>query len=388
MTSTLQGPPQGALGGAHAQFRDWLWHDALPVWSTTGLDPDGHGFVEQLTLAGLPAAVPYKRMRVQARQIYVFAQAALLGWPDAVAVAQRGYDFITAHGWLPDGGWARRLGRDGGVVDPTADLYDHAFVLFGLAWYARATGSAAALDWARRTLDWVLAHLRLAIGFANTRPDDPGPRLQNPHMHLLEAVLALHAATGEAAFLAVARELVALFRGHLFDPATATLGEFFDPALRPLAGADGSHVEPGHHYEWVWLLDQYSRQSGHDMTAAADALLNFADRHGRLADGAVCDVVGRDGRVRQASTRLWPQTEQLKARIAHGRRHGRIDADAVARTVTLLQTRFFAGCPRGCWTDQFTAAGDPAVDKIPASSLYHVMMGFAELDAAAREETA
>ena len=39
----------------------------------------------------------------------------------------------------PDGGWFRAVSVDGATLDNTRDAYDHAFVLFALAWYFRAT---------------------------------------------------------------------------------------------------------------------------------------------------------------------------------------------------------------------------------------------------------
>ena len=133
--------PKVVLGpqaeGAYAALRKWIFRDVLPFWSTAGRDRPGFGFVEHLDLAARPADVPYKRVRVQARQIFVFSCAHTLGWPGALEAAADGHDFLTRHARRADGAWARLLGRDGDVLDPTTDLYDLAFVVFALAWYAR-----------------------------------------------------------------------------------------------------------------------------------------------------------------------------------------------------------------------------------------------------------
>ena len=50
---------------------------------------------------------------------------------------------------------ARRLTREGGALDPTPDLYDLALVLFGFAWFHRATKDKLARDWMHRTLDFI-----------------------------------------------------------------------------------------------------------------------------------------------------------------------------------------------------------------------------------------
>ena len=366
---------------AHAAFRAWMFGQALPLWAGAGADAVHGGAHEALRLDGTPAGLPYKRMRVQARQIYAFSHAALLGWAPGRDAAADAYAFITRHGACPDGAWARRLTPDGAVLDPAADLYDLAFVLFALAWHARLTGSEEPLARARLTAGWIAERMAHPLGgHHNVLPREDGPRQQNPHMHLLEAVLALYETTGDAFYADQAHALVALFRRRLFDPATGTLGEFFDDDWTPAPGDAGTHVEPGHHLEWAWLLDQYARLTGRDAEAEIGLLYGFALRHGTdPATGLVWDAVGRDGTPRLRGFRLWPQTEALKAHAVMAHRGG--DGLAlVASAVRGIGTRFLQGCPAGAWTDQLDAAGAPASRLIPASSLYHVFMAYAELD--------
>ncbi len=93
------------------------------------------------------------------------------------------------------------------MLDRTADLYDQAFVLFALAWYARATGEREPLVRARETLEWVRAHMTGpgGRGYHNTCRPRPGTAQQNPHMHLLEATLALFETTRDAVLRRVRR---------------------------------------------------------------------------------------------------------------------------------------------------------------------------------------
>jgi len=369
-----------------AAFRAWMFEKALPFWAQRGVDATpGLGFCEHLRLDGEVAAVPYKRLRVQARQIYVFSHASLLGWHGGLAVARAGYDFIHRYGKLPGGTWARKLGHDGAVLESAADLYDLAFVLFALAWYARASASQEALELADKTLEWIVAQMRHPQGgFYNTLPVEGGPRQQNPHMHLLEAVLALYETSPQTRYLQLARELITLFRRHFFDPATGTLGEFFDEDLTRCAGDPGDHIEPGHHYEWVWLLSEYGKLSGQHLTAEKRALYRFAEAHGvNRKTGAILDAVRRDGSVLSTSTRLWPQTEAIKAHLVMSNER----AEAPLRLQQCLENllgRHFADCPPGTWREHFDAAGNSIVDKIPSSSFYHVFMAFGELSRSPR----
>ncbi len=370
--------------GAEAALRAWMFDHALPFWADAGVDrPDG-GFHEHLALDGGPPGAVAKRVRVQARQVYVFSHAALLGWPGGLEAARHGWAFLR-HAARPDGHWARVLSPSGEVVDATADLYDLAFVLFAMAWHLRAGGETGIAALARRTLGWVRATMAApGGGLHNAWPVAPGHRQQNPHMHLLEATLALHQATGEVEYAAFAGELVSLFLARFFHAGTGTLGEFFDDALRPAAGEAGGHVEPGHHHEWVWLLDRYARQVGPWHGREAEALYGFAQRHGHDSGrGLVRDVLARDGGVRRGSFRLWVQCEAIKAHAAMLRR-GHDTAGRIGGGVDALLGRYLARTPRGTWTDQLDESGEPASAHVPASSLYHLFMAYAELDSLAR----
>src|SRR6185369_6058486 len=151
------------------------------------------------------------------------------------------------------------------TLDNARDAYDHAFVLFALAWYCRATGDRNVIQLADAT--WEFMQHRLADPqhggfleeFAPGRAGMKLPRRQNPHMHLLEALLALHVATGEKNWLRRAGTLVDLFKRKFVDPHNGALIEFFAADWLPAQGSLGNLREPGHQFEWVWLLYEYFR---------------------------------------------------------------------------------------------------------------------------------
>ncbi|MFT9257263.1 MAG: AGE family epimerase/isomerase [Acetobacter sp.] len=388
VVSAGAGEHASALVAVRDRFADWMFGQALPFWADVGCDgtaddPACLGAQEYLTLAGQPARPPFKRVRVQARQLFVFSWAALRGWPQAAARADCLYRFLLrAH--RPDGGWARLLTRDGAVLDPTADLYDLAFVVFALAWYARIQGpSGQAAELARGTLGWIGRSMALPDGgFCNSLPDDGQPRQQNPHMHLFEAVLALHRTTGDDADLALAHELYTLFHTRFQDPVTGALGEYFGPGWQPAGGERGEWTEPGHHFEWVWLLQAYTAQSGVPTHEQAGRLYRFARAHGlEPVTALVRDGVSRTGTVLKRSARLWAQGEGLRGVLNHPAPDAIPLATAMA---TNLLDRYLTGCPAGTWIDQLDDHADPAVERIPTSSLYHIVTAYDALDMAAR----
>lgn len=362
---------------------EWLRGSALPLWADAGVDARAGGFVERLDMAGAPILSVPKRVRVQARQIYVYAHASLLGlYPDALGIATQGYDFLMRHACPGgvDAGFVHAVDRHGQVVDERRDSYDHAFLLFAFSTLYRATGRSdvrAVLDGLLHAIDRLLRHTS-GEGYA----DDWGlgsARSQNPHMHLLEAMLAAYEATAAPVFLYRADELAALFAGRMYDTSSGVLREHYDAAWRPAAGDRGDLVEPGHHAEWVWLLQWYARVKGQALSAEALRLHEFAQRHGRCGGGVLlCDELRADGTVRKASTRSWPQTEAIKSEIAVAEAQGRSVDVRVHAIVRALFDRFLDRPVRGAWIDWIDADGAPLVDFVPASTFYHLFLGFSE----------
>jgi N-acylglucosamine 2-epimerase/mannose-6-phosphate isomerase len=356
-----------------------MFDAALPFWSTAGVDHTRGGFYEELDFSGRPTDVAFKRTRVVCRQIYAFSHASLLGWGEGDAHALRGYEYLVRHAWLgPEQGWARRLTSSGSVLDPTPDLYDNAFVLFALAWRFKASGDRDALRRAHETLDFIERHMRPAggVGFLHERPPR-GFRLQNPHMHLLEACLAAFEATDDERFLERARDVVTLFRAHFFNGRT--LGENFTDDWRRAPGDPGELVEPGHQFEWAWILGLYGRLSGAPVPEA-EALVAFAEQHGvDPATAATFNQIRADGTPLDRSSRTWPNTERIKGHLALFELTSRDPRPAVLGSVRLLLDRYLAVSPRGSWMDVFDADGRPTASAVPTSTLYHVFLAFAEL---------
>jgi mannose/cellobiose epimerase-like protein (N-acyl-D-glucosamine 2-epimerase family) len=138
-------------------------------------------------------------------------------------------------------------------------------------------------------------------------------------------------------------------------------------------------VEPGHHYEWVWLLHQ-AEQVIPGSADRAGVLFEFAERFGcDPVTGLVYDEVLDNGALRAASHRSWPNTEALKAHLARFESKGVLN---IMRTIQILDNLFhyFLKAPTpGTWIDQFDAERKPRIDKIPASTLYHMFLAFSEL---------
>lgn len=375
-----------------AEIDDWLFQRALPFWRTNGVDRAHGGFAEALTFEGADAASAFKRTRVACRQVYVFSHAALLGWTEGRSLIDHGCAWLTERAWLGDG-FARRTTREGDALDPTPDLYDHAFALFAFAWAYQATRESRWAEWAARTHEVIVTrfHPGAGEGFAHELPP-VGWRRQNPHMHLLEACLAAHKATGDARYAETARSVVGLFQTRLFQKSSGMLAEYFDEDWNPAPGDAGRLREPGHHFEWVWILRECRKTFDVDLAQPALALAVAAERFGvDPASGAVRDAVTETGAVISGGSRTWPNTERIKAGVALGECAAdgaalspAIDPAAmIEQSARLLLTRYLrptggVSIPAGGWIDAFDADGRPTAKTMPASTFYHLFMALAE----------
>lgn len=370
---------------AASTLETWLFDRLLPWWAVHGADGEAGGFHERLDACRAPVAAAGKRAMVQARQTAVFALAHLAGrLPEGRALAHAGRDFLCAHFRHPDGGWRFRVARDGAAMDDTRDLYAQAFVLYALAWLHRLDGGTAARALADETVAFLDRRMAHPGGGYHESLDGrgapaPGPRRQNPHMHLFEALLEWHAATGDAVWRDRAAPLAALFADRFC--VGETLREYLDDALLPLPGEPGLIVEPGHHYEWCWLLHRYRTLGGGDLTARGDALYAFAERHGiDDASGGVIDMVAPDGAPTQRSQRFWPQTEAIKAHAVRFEATGDLAlSERLDRQADALYRAHVDGMPDGAWREHLGPDGTLIVRELPASSLYHITLAVAEL---------
>lgn len=365
-----------ALRTRAREGRAWFTDAALPLWWRQGFDAGARCYHERLELNGEPAPGP-RRVRVQARQTAVYAIAGGAGWNgpwrDAV---EAGLAVITGPALRPDGAARHMLDERGAPLDSRRDLYDLAFIIFALAHAARALQRPALIDAANAHLQWIDAHWRHPHGgYLEGEVNPIPPRRQNPHMHFFEAMLALYETTGDDAHLARAHELADLFAARFCDSARGALPEFFDDTWRPASGDAGRHIEPGHHFEWSWLLQRYSLLSKRPLSDAASRLCATAETYGvDPARGVARDAMWIDGTPKSEEARLWPQTERVKAHAGLYALTGDL-AHASAAAAAFDTLMAYLDTPvRGLWRDRMLADGRFVEEPAPASSFYHIVL--------------
>lgn len=367
----------------------WLHDDALPLWWSAGADKVKGGFHELLDLQGVPVASD-RRFRVQPRQVYCYAAAGLAGWPGPWREsADHGIEYFESRYRLDAGHFAALVSADGVVINQQFDLYNQAFALLAYAQVSLASPELS-LEYEEKALG-LLSSLEPwrhpQAGFEEAIPRKL-PLCSNPHMHMLEAALAWEAAspTETRIWTALADEIVQLCLTYLIDRQTGVIREFFDSNWTPYPGHRGRITEPGHQFEWAWLLVRWgrARQDGNAIEVAR-RLFDLAVAHGicRRRQTVVMQLAD-DFSIVDESCRLWPQTEWIKAALALATNSDEAKKaffwGEALRGIYALR-RFLDEVPRkGLWRDRMMADGRWQDEAAPASTFYHIVCAILELD--------
>ena len=375
----------------HAGLRSWLLDDVSEFWSSHIVDKKG-GFFEALDDSGLAADADERMVLTQARLTYVFSHAYVLGsHPTMLRTAQHGFESLVRSEQTSDGigGWPRSSTASGSPLQVARDAYDQAFVIFSMGWYFRASGDPEALLLADRAYDFMNRRLSDSIHGGFIEEYDPRgrpqklPRRQNPHMHLLEATLTMFEVTGRPEWLERSQSLIELLEDRFIDKSNGTLIEFFDIEWNPIAGEQGDWREPGHHFEWVWLLLEFHRQTSDErVLPIARTLYSFGCKYGIDPSGPMAGFVhsGVDaqGRLVDGAKLLWPQTEFIKAMIALGRNNADESLEALAfGHIARMRDAFFRA-DTVTWHNSLSPDGAPTEPGTPARVLYHLFLAISE----------
>lgn len=361
----------------------------MPIWLAKGfLGPEG-GYAETLTLSG-QATSTHRRSRVHPRQVFCFAEAGGRQWSGNWQTAvQAGIAYYDRVYLLNSGFYASLADLDGKVLDESFDLYNQAFAILAYAHIAKALPKRSE-EMSRRAstmldaLQSAYAHPKAGFEEANPRKL---PLCSNPHMHLFEAALACETqpAFDQTRWAGLADEIAELCMYSFIDPQSGGLREFFDGKWKAYEGVAGRIMEPGHQFEWAWLLTRWAtRRNRPDALAKAKRLFATGEGHGicltrHVAVMALLD----DFSVHDPLARLWPQTEWLKsalllAVVSEGEERQVYLASAL-RAVDALE--LFLDVPvKGLWRDKLKADGSFVEEDVPASSFYHILCAIYELE--------
>lgn len=370
-TSTVA--PRDPLGQLQS-LPQWLAHTALPLWTSVGRDHQNKLWREGISAdaQGLKGPV---RARVQTRQMAVLGMTA--DWWDG-----------PSHSFLDDD--LRRIDHqlrptlttlDGTILDPAVKLYDQAFTLFALAQMPHDLGQRhETATKANALLGQICNHFAGDSNAPLSQLRETGalPCSTNPMMHLFEACLAWAQQEADGRLNGDmwhhrCEELAQLAQTKLFDGRYIREHYADDWALRE--DEAGQLIDPGHQYEWAWLLLRWAELSGptsNDWEAIAYTLYDTGNDYHIGSHGLVPLEANRSTKECSNHGRLWSQLERLRTALVMADRNGGRAFDAHIREAGEIITALMETAVPGLWNDRMEDDGTVREDVAPASTLYHI----------------
>ena len=349
---------------------------SLNTWTTEGFDAESGDFIEALSFEGKALSKLPRRGRVQARQILSLAMAHCMN-DDASSQALNTAEKSATTGlkqYLNQRG-ALIAKIDRNVKDKYCFAYEQAFLIMAYAWLYQATKNETYRQSAEHIWQWLEDNLtnRAYGGFNICLPDDAhnAIRQQNPHMHLFEACLICAVYLDKSTWLARAKMLFNLFERHFYDSVNKCVLEFFTQRWQPHP-EKGDQIEPGHHFEWVWLLSEYEKLSGVNTLHYRKALFHTGITYGINDQGFACDALCLSTLEKsRTSARLWVECELLKAYVAMN------EAEKATELVLKLFESYLIEA-KGIWYDQLSQDAQNISKNAPASTFYHLYIALNE----------
>ena len=335
----------------------------VPLWQGPGWNADMALPYEALDAEHQPLPPQRYRAMACARQLYLFS--SLIGQvPGAQERCAKLFRSLQQHFHDAEhGGWFYSIDPHGTPLDQRKDLYTHAFILFACAHYWDKSREPLVESALNAALEVIGQRFATGDGLYDASLDrdwsslDSGP-LQNPLMHLAEAFLATLSVRED---IAVQRALVALctaMHKRFIDPQHSVLME------KPLGAVD-NWFEPGHQFEWYFLLESSSLLRGSPLHASLDRAFAFTEQLGVDAQtGAAQAMLDLEGNAKDATQRIWAQAEYLRALTL------RPNAEAVVqRQLQALQQRFLHA---GGWYECRDELGEVSRKDMPSTTPYHL----------------
>ncbi|WP_231422404.1 AGE family epimerase/isomerase [Pseudomonas sp. Leaf59] len=342
------------------------FHDLIvPLWQGPGWNAELALPYEALDADHQPLPPQRYRAMACARQLYLFA--SLIGEPEAdFAHARAAALFRSLQQHFHDaehGGWFYSIDPAGQPLDTRKDLYTHAFIIFACAHYWAKVREPLVASVLNAALEVVAQRFASGDGLYDAVLErdwsslSSGP-LQNPLMHLAEAFLATLAVREDAHVQTALLNLATAMQQRFIDPGHGVMLE------KPLGAVD-NWFEPGHQFEWFFLLDSSEVLRGTPLHASLSRAFVYAEQKGvDKLSGAVSGMLDLDGNVRDGTQRIWAQAEYLRALTL------RPGSEAVLqRQLLALQDHFLHA--KG-WHECLDAKGVVSRRDMPSTTPYHL----------------
>lgn len=343
-----------------ARFNQHFAERIVPLWQGPGWNVEMALPFEALDAQHRPLPVQRYRAMACARQLYLFSSR--IEQPGAAERAAALFRSLQRHFHDAEhGGWFYSIDAEGKPLDRRKDLYTHAFIVFACAHYwgkvrdslvESALNAALAIISTQFARDDGLYEASLAEDWADL---GSGP-LQNPQMHLAEAFLQVLAVREDASVQQALLQLCDALQAQFIEPQHGLMLE------KPRGAAD-NWFEPGHQFEWFYLLDTSPLLRGTPLHGAIVRAFDYAEQCG-VKDSAVLAMLAVDGKVIDATQRIWAQAEYLRALALRSGNEAKLAAQLQAMTQRFLHD--------GGWYECRDGEGAVSRHDMPSTTPYHL----------------
>lgn len=238
------------------QYRELLLDGFVPFWKRFGVDEELGGVLSCMKEDGTRVSTD-KYMWSQAR--WVWTCSALYNRiekrPEFLEWARRTIDFLLAHGRDAQGRWVYRVSREGEPLEGATSIYSDCFVVYGLSEYCRAVPDPKLLAVARSTFDRICRRIE-EPDFTETAPYvlPPNRRNHGVPMILTEVAGEFGVTTGDPLVVAAADGFASRVMDRFVRPDRRCILEFLDRDYREVPAPEGTYIMPGHAIESMWFV--------------------------------------------------------------------------------------------------------------------------------------
>jgi len=274
--ATVQAQDRSSLPKAYIpRLEKNLKENIAPFWYTKSLDRKNGGYIINFGPRGEPKGEGTKMIVTQSRTVWLFSRMARAGYggKEYLDAADLGYRFLKEKMWdAKHGGFYWEVDATGNQkLKPRKHLYGQSFALYALSEYYLASQKQEVLDFAIQFFNLLEAksHDRTYGGYVEFFNEDwtappsgepsymggePGFKLMNTHLHLLEAMTTFY----RASKLPLARErlleLINIESNAVVRKDLGACTDKYERDWKPRLEGDFARVSYGHDIENVWLL--------------------------------------------------------------------------------------------------------------------------------------
>lgn len=367
------------------ELKTQLIEKIMPYWYDTAIDQKNGGYLLSDEAGKKAPPATEKQLVTQARMVWGFSHAHLKGLEDGkrdyLKAAEQGYRFLLDH-FLDSqyGGYYWTTDLAGKPTDQRKIVYGESFVIYGMVEYYRASGDKGALQHAMELYQVLQKHAHdpnhggwiehfqrdwtpILDPGAQVIVERAGCKSANTHLHLLESLTDLYAATKDNTVRQSLEEAVRINCTWFYprDPGKSSFHRHLD--WTPVTEPSSAGLSYGHNVEFAWLMIRAQQILGQRPSwDHFDAHLQHALKYGYdHARGGLYSRGADDQPATDTDKVWWVQAEMLAA-LTDGLKH----QDNPQYSKALLQLlqfvlTFQADPSDGIWLDTVTAEGKPKV---------------------------